>query len=134
MDSDCPQLDSEGSTNSDVAYFPLFHSITHTQRKQQLQTCVDIKKFVPLKFLLLLLLCLLSGQLGLLDLLFSLLPFLIVFHRLLMGETREIEVNIMYVWIFVTDVCIGDKPIVVINNNQLNKRCPAHMVQTQCLI
>lgn len=52
-------------------------------------TCVDIEELIPLEPLLLLLLRLFPGQLGPLDLLFSLLPFLILNHSLLVGDERE---------------------------------------------
>lgn len=52
-------------------------------------TCVYVEQLAPLEFLLLLLLCLLSGQLGLLNLFFSLLPFLVVLHCLLKRQREK---------------------------------------------
>lgn len=72
----------------------VFLSFSHTQiwihrYENAIVTCVDVKELVLLEFLLLLLLGLFPGQLGSLDLLFSLLPLLILLHCLLVGEQRE---------------------------------------------
>ena len=67
-------------------------SFSHTQVNKDdpaIVTCVDVKELVPLEFLLLLLLCLLPGQFGPLDLFFSLLPLLILLHCLLVGDETE---------------------------------------------
>ena len=70
----------------------LFLSDTNTQgnRKDKASvTCVDVEMLVLLEFLLLLLLCLFPGQFGPLDLLFSLLPLLILLYCLLVGKHTE---------------------------------------------
>lgn len=76
-------MESEGNTQT-------VYLLIHRQTKHQM-TCVYVKELAPLEFLLLLLLCLLSGQLGLLNLFFSLLPFLVVLHCLLKRQ-REIKI------------------------------------------
>lgn len=76
-------MESEGNTQT-------VYLLIHRDKHQM--TCVYVKVLAPLEFLLLLLLCLLSGQLGLLNLFFSLLPFLVVLHCLLKRQ-REIKIR-----------------------------------------
>lgn len=92
MDSDCPQLESGGNTNRNLWSVSLF---SHTQviiNDAAIVTCVDVKELALLESLLLLLFCRFLRQLGLLELLFSLLPLLILLHRLLVvGEEEKIS-------------------------------------------
>lgn len=87
VDSDCPQLESDGNANKDVC------GSSFSSRQSQISkynpasvTCVDVKELTSLEFLLLLPLCLLSGQFSLLGLFFSLLSLLILLYCLLMKK------------------------------------------------
>lgn len=81
----------------DVECLPLSFSHTQVNRYDPtIVTCVDVKELVLLEFLLLLLFCFFSGQLGPLDLLLSLLPLLILLHCLLVVGIREREKNISW--------------------------------------
>lgn len=89
---------------------------TDTQRhiKHQM-TCVYVKEFAPLEFLLLLLLCLLSGQLGLLNLFFSLLSFLVVLHCLLKRQ-REIKI-----WSFKQKIREQNRLYIILNRRNIHQ-------------
>ena len=72
--------------------FPLSYSHMQVNKHDPaIVTCVDVKELVLLEFLLLLLLRFLPGQFGPLDLLFSLLPLLILLYCLLVGDETEIK-------------------------------------------
>lgn len=90
MDSDCPQLESDGNANTEM-YSSSFSSSQAQISKQnpEFVTCIDIKELTSLEFLLLFLLCLLSGQFSLLDLFLSLLSLLILLYCLLINKQTE---------------------------------------------
>lgn len=90
MDSDCPQLESDGNANRDRCSSSFSSSQTQVSKHNPASvTCVDVKELTSLEFLLLLLLCLLSGQFSLLDLFFSLLSLLILLYCLLMNKENK---------------------------------------------
>lgn len=80
MDLDCPQMEPEWNTQTQHIFF---FSQKHTDRHKHQMTCIYVKELALLLFLLLLLFCLLPGQLGLLDPFFRLLPFLVILYCLL---------------------------------------------------
>lgn len=86
VDSDCPQLESGGNTNKQMCSSSFsFSQAQLSKQNPECFTCIDIKELTSLEFLLLFLLCLLSGQFSLLDLFFSLLSFLILLYCLLIN-------------------------------------------------
>lgn len=95
VDSDCPQLESDG--NAKKAMCKSFFSSSQAQISKQnpeFVTCINIKELASLEFLLLFLLCLLSGQFSLLDLFFSLLPLLILLYCLLMNKQKKTKSDV----------------------------------------
>lgn len=98
VDSDCPQQESEGNAKEETWQVSLQFIDMHINIYYAAKvTCVDVRELVLLEFLLFFLFCFLSRQLGPLDLLFSLLSFLILLHCLLLGKEVENILSSSYI-------------------------------------